>query len=166
MVRTKYIIIAILAAIIGIWAVLHFSPSEKKRVKKQFDLLSEWASKEPDENVFTMAKKTQNIGTLFAGNCRIKVDMASLSGNYTPEEISSYAAQARLQFSEVSLRFYDLSVEFPEADMAEIILTARLKGNSKDGEYVHEIRELACVLRKIENRWLFTGIEVVEVLEK
>ncbi len=166
MVRTKYIIIAILAAIIGIWAVLHFSPSEEKRVKKQFDLLSEWASKEADENVFTMAKNTQNIGTLFAGECRIKVDMASLSGNYTPEEISSYAAKVRLLFSEVSLRFHDLSVEFPEADMAEVMLTARLKGNLKDGEYVQEIQELACVLRKIEKKWLFTRIEVVEVLEK
>jgi hypothetical protein len=166
MVKIKYIAIALLVAIVGVWAVVHFSESEEKRVKKQFDLLSEWASKDPGENAFTMAKKTQNIATLFAQECRFKADVASLSGSYTPEEISRYAAQARLQFTKVSLRFHDLNIQFPEHDMAQAILTARLTGRSNDGEYVNEIHELASVLRKIGNEWLFSEFEVVEVLRK
>lgn len=166
MVRFKYIFIALLVVIIGIWAVAHFSQSEEKRVKKQFDSLSEWVSKEPNESAFTLAKKTQNIGALFAEECRLKADVVLLSGSYTPEEISSYAAQARLQFSKMSLRFYDLTIAFPENDVAKVILTAKLTGKSKDGEYVNEIHELASVLRKMENRWLFTDFEVIEVLKK
>jgi hypothetical protein len=166
MVKTKLIVVAVLAVIVGIWAMTHFSQSEEKRVKKRFDLLAQWASKEPGENAFTLARKTRDIGTLFAEECQLKADMALLSGIYTPEEISSYAAQARLQFSELSLRFYDLSIELTREDVAKVILTARLRGTSASGEVVNEIQELASVLRRFDGEWLFTEFEVVEVLEK
>ncbi len=113
-----------------------------------------------------MAKKTKDIGTLFAEACRLEVDNASLSGTYTPDEISSFAAQARLQFSEVSLRFYDLDVEFPNEHTAKVFLTAKLTGRLLAGEYVNEVHELTSVLKRIENRWLFSSFEVIEVLEK
>jgi hypothetical protein len=34
------------------------------------------------------------------------------------------------------------------------------------GEQVDETRELECILTKIEKKWLFSQIEVVEVLRK
>ncbi len=166
MVKTKYIILILLVVMIGIWIALRLSPTEEKRVKKQFHLLSEWGSKDSRESAFTMAKKTKDIGTLFAEACRLEADNASLSGTYTPDEISSFAAQARLQFSEVSLRFYDLDVEFPNEDTAKVLLTAKLTGRLIAGEYVNEVHELTSVLKKIENRWLFSSFEVIEVLEK
>ncbi|NIQ39790.1 MAG: hypothetical protein GTN81_14560 [Proteobacteria bacterium] len=166
MVKTKLIVAAVLAVIVGIWAISHFSESEEKRIKKRFDLLAQWVSKESAESAFTIAKKTRHIGTLFAEECRLKAEVALLSGTYAPEEISSYAAQARLQFSELSLRFYDLNIEFTQEDVAKVILTARLSGTSASGEAVNEIQELVSVLRKFDGEWLFTEFEVVEVLEK
>ena len=166
MVRIRTIIIAALVVIIGIGGVAYFSQSEEKKVKKRFDLMSEWVSKDPGEKAFTMAHKIQSLGTLFAETCGIKAPIHSLSGSYTPEEISGYAARARLQFSKLSLRFYDLDVDFPQVGIAEVLLTAKLTGRSRDGEHVDEIRELQCVLKKIEKKWLFSHIEVVEVLKK
>jgi hypothetical protein len=64
------------------------------------------------------------------------------------------------------LKFYDLHVVFPENEVAKVNLTARLTGKSTAGEQVDETRELECVLRKIENKWLFGEIEIVEVLKK
>jgi len=166
MVKIKTILAGVLVLIIAVLAVLYFSGSEEKKVRKQFHLLSEWVSKDPDEKVFTMAHKVQSIGTLFAEACEFKAPIVSLSGSYTPEEISSYAAQGRAYFSKLSLRFYDLEIDFPEEGVAKAILTAKLTGTSKAGEHVDEIQEFECALQKIEDRWLFRSFKVVEVLKR
>jgi len=166
MVRIKYVVTAAVLLIAGILVAVYLSQSEEKRVKKQFDSLSEWVSKDADETAFTMARKTQNIGTLFTESCEFKAPFYSLSGSYTPDDISSYAAQARLGFSRVSLHFYDLDIDFLEKTSAKVMVTGRLKGESKGGERLDEVREVHCVMKKIDNTWLFNEIEVIEVLKK
>jgi len=166
MVRVKYILIAILVVIFGIWAAFTLFQSEEKKVKKQFHLLSKWASKETGENTFVMAQKVKNIGKLFAEHCELKANVISFTGRYTAEEISSYAARARLSFSNLSLQFYDFNVAFPEEGLAKVTLTAKLTGRTTTGEGVDETHELECALKKIENKWFFSYMEVVEVLKK
>jgi hypothetical protein len=166
MVKIKYLLIGVLIVIIGILAAVIIFPNEEKRVKKQFNLLSEWVSKPPDENTFTLLQKMKNIGTLFDEHCGLKTHDQSLSGSYTREEISTYAGSARSHVSQLDLKFYDLHIVFPEKEVAKVNLTARLTGKSAAGEQVDETRELECVLKKIEKKWLFSQIEVVEVLKK
>ncbi len=108
----------------------------------------------------------KNIGTLFDEHCELKAPSQSLSGNYTREEISTYAGSARSHFSQLDLKFYDFHMFFPEKEISKVTLTARLTGRSTAGEQVDETRELECVLKKIERKWLFVGIEIVEVLKK
>jgi len=84
--------------VIGIGVVLHLFPSEEKKIKKQFRLLAEWVSKEAGENPITMAYKIKKIETLFDGTCEFGIPLYSFSGNYTPEEITGYAARGRLSF--------------------------------------------------------------------
>jgi hypothetical protein len=166
MVRFKYIIVGAMILVIGLWVAIYFFPSEEKKIKKQFRLLAEWVSKDPGENTFTMAYKIKNIGTLFDGTCEFNLPVYSFSGNYTPEEISSYAAQGRLSFSELNLKFYDFDIAFLEKAIAKVTLTAKLTGKSNVGEYIDETHELESVLKKIEKKWLFSKFEVIEVLKK
>ena len=166
MVKLKHILIAIVIVGLGLLATRYLFQSEEKRVRKQFDLLSEYVSKEPDENVMAMANKMQKLGSLFGDSCELQVSVEALSGTYTREEIASYAARARSRFSRVSLEFYDPEVVFPERDVAKVTLTARLTGQTRAGERMRETRELECLLRKSERKWLFTHIAVIEVLQK
>ena len=166
MVKIKYLFIAALIAILGIVIAITVFPSEEKRVRKQFNLLSEWVSKSPEENAFVMLQKIRDIGSLFDEHCELKTDYPSLSGSYTREEISTYAGSTRSNVSRLDLKFYDLQIAFPEKEVAKVTLTARLTGRSTAGEQMDEIRELECRLKKIENKWLFSAIEVVEVLKK
>jgi hypothetical protein len=162
----KYILIGVLIVIIGIVVVFYFFPNEEKKVKKQFQLLSEGVSKSPEENAFTLLQKMKNIGALFHEHCELKAPGQSLSGSYTREEISTYAGSARSYFSQLDLKFYDFHILFPEKEMTKVTLTARLTGRSTAGEQVDETRELECILKKIEKKWLFHRIEVIEVLKK
>ncbi|MGD0917259.1 MAG: hypothetical protein ABSB22_12465 [Thermodesulfobacteriota bacterium] len=166
MVKIRFLIMAVIAAGIVVLAIFYLFPSEEMKVKKQFHLLSEWVSKDPGENVFTTARKTQRIGSLFAEKLELKTEIDSMSGSYSPEEISSLAARGRLMFSSLSLKFYDFDISFPENGIAKVILTATLKGRSTTGEYVDETHEPECILRKIERRWLFSNVEIGEVLKK
>jgi hypothetical protein len=160
------LIITVIVLGIGVLSAIFLFQSEEHKVKKQFHLLSEWVSKDPGENTFTMAHKIQKIGTLFGENFELKTEMDSMSGSYTPTEISSYVAQGQLMFSYLSLKFYDFDISFPEKGIANVILTARLKGKSTSGEDVDEIHEVLCILRKIEKKWLFSHVEIMEVLKK
>jgi len=166
MVKIKYLLIGVPVVIIGIVVAFIVFPSEEKKVKKQFNLLSEWVSKSPEENAFTMLQKMKNIGTLFDEPSELKVPSQSLSGSYKREEISTYAGSARSYFSQLHLKFYDFHILFPEKESAKVTLTSRLTGKSTAGEQVDETRELECVLKKKERKWLFSTIEVVEVLKK
>jgi hypothetical protein len=166
MVRFKKIIIIAMLAAVGIWAVTYFFPSEEKKIKKQFRLLAEWVSKDPGENTLTTVYKIKHIGTLFDTTCELKVPVYSFSGNYTPDEISGYAAQGRLASSELHLKFYDLDITFPEEGNAKVTLTARLTGKLSVGDYIDETHEVESVLRKIGKKWLFSKFEVIEVLKK
>ncbi len=166
MVKIKYLLIGVPMVIIGIVVAFIVFPSEEKKVKRSFNLLSEWVSKSPEENAFTMLQKMRNIGTLFDESCELKVPSQSLSGSYKREEISTYAGSARSYFFQLNLKFYDFNIVFPEKEVAKVTLTGRMTGKSTTGEQVDETRELECVLKKIEKKWLFSQIEVVEVLKK
>ena len=95
----KYLLTGVLLVIIGIVFAVAVFPSEEKRVKKRFHLLSEWVSKSPEENSFTMLQKMKDIGSLFLEPCELKAPHESLSGSYTRQEISAYAGSARSHFS-------------------------------------------------------------------
>jgi len=166
MVKIKYLLVGVLVVIIGIVVAAAVFPSEERSVKKRFLLLSEWVSKSPEESSLTMLQKMKDIGTLFFEPCELKSPNESLSGSYTRQEISAYAGSARSYFSQLNLKLYDLHVVFPEKEVAQVNLTARLIGRSKTGEGVDEIRELDCLLKKMDRKWFFSQIEVIEVLKK
>ena len=86
MVKIRYLLIGVLMVIIGSVIAITVFPSEEKRVKKQFNLLSEWVSKSAEENAFTMLQRMKNIGTLFNAHCELKVPDQSLSGSYPQDE--------------------------------------------------------------------------------
>ena len=166
MVKVRYLFMGVLIMIIGIVFAVTFFPSEEKRVKKRFYLLSEWVSKSPEENSFTMLQKMKDIGTLFLEQCELKAPHESLSGSYTRQEISAYAGSARSYFFRLDFKLYDLHIDFPEKEVAKVTLTARLIGKSTSGEQVNEIRELECLLKKINDKWFFSQVEVIEVLKR
>ncbi len=166
MVKMKHLLAGVLIVILGVVLALTVFPNEEKRVKKRFHLLSKWVSKSPEENSFTLLQKMKDIGTLFSEPCVLKAPDESVSGSYTRQEISAYAGSARAHFSQFDFKFYDLQVAFPEKEVAKVSLTARLIGKSTTGEQVDEIRELECLLKKIDRKWLFNQIEVIEVLKR
>ena len=169
MVKRKPIVAAGLVVLAGIAAVFYLFPSEEKRVRRQFDLLSQYAAKEPGEDPFSTANRIRNLSGLFAERCEFKIEgeaLYSLSGSYSRQDVAGYALRGRSYFSDLSLTFPDLKVRFPEKGSARVRFTAKLKGRSTTGEAVDETREFQCVLNRIGKKWLFSTLEAVEVLKR
>lgn len=166
MVRIKYIVITVLVVILAIVAWVYLVQSDAKKIKKQFDSLSKQVSKEKGENPIAMATKAKAIATLFAETCELNDPISGLLETYTPAEMASYAANNRIAFVELSLKFYDIHVEFPEKGLARVTLTGNLGGKLMSGNIIDETREVQCVLKKVSRQWLFSEIEIVEVLKK
>jgi len=162
----KHPVIAVLLLILGVLAILTLFPSEKKKVRKQFEGLSNVVSKEPGESVFTTARKAKAIVPLFDDNCELIMPADSVSAYFSRGEITSYVIRGRTQFSDLSLTFVDLSITFPEQGTAKVVLTAKLKGKVVNGDRMDETREVQSTLKKIKRKWFFAAFEVVEVLKK
>ena len=117
-----------LAVICGIWYAF---PTRERQVKRQLRSLAGWVSKEKDEGALSMAQRVGEANRYFAPSCTWKAEGYDLSGRFTPEDISRMAFAARSRVDHVSLKFYDVHVEFPAEDTARVDATARLSGESK-----------------------------------
>jgi len=163
--RKKILIIAV-AVIALAAAAWHVTHSDRRKIRKRFDLLSQYLLKEGPENPVVMALKIKNTGSLFDKKCILEADKYMLTGTYSPEEITSYAATARARFANVELRFYDISIEFPDKDTAHISATATISGTLKSGEVASDAHEIMAEMKKVEKDWLFSKISAIEVLQR
>ena len=166
MVKMKWLVGGLLVVVLAAGAIVYFFPTEEKKVRRQFAHLAKWLSKESGESAITMAHHLQKIGTLFGETCELEVPSYSVAGQYSREEISGYAARGRAQFSKLSVEFLDLKVVFSEQGLARVNVTAKVAGKTMLGETANEVHELECHLKRIDKKWLFHGIKVVEVLKR
>ena len=165
MVKRKWIGLILFIAAAALAAV--FLPSgEEKKVKKQFSLFAHYFSKDEQESILAMAAKMKNLESLFAESCEVTARPYGQEGNLSRAELVNLAARARLYFSHLSLKFHDLSISFPDQETAQVVLTGEAKGKDFRGAPVQEAREIACLLKKQEGRWLFHKWEIVEVLKR
>ena len=164
--KIKYIVIAGAVLVAGIIAFIIFSQSEEAKVKKQFDFLAEKMNKTANETPLISVTRANRIKDLFAETCTVHAPAYSFSRDISSQDLPSLVIATRSRYSEISLEFYDFVIAFPEEDTADVNLTASMTGKLTTGEYVDDIHELKCKLKKTEEIWLLKEIEVVEVLKK
>jgi ketosteroid isomerase-like protein len=165
-VKSRYLVSAGVLVLV-LFACLYFYPSEEKKIKKQLALLAEYASKDSGETAFALARRLDHMGGLFADRVDLKAPGYELSGTHTRREIVHLAARGRMAFSQMTLKFHDVSVTISGEGRAKVSATGRLKGISANGESVDEAQDLELTFQKhSEGRWLFTAAEVVQVLKK
>lgn len=160
------------AALILIAAILIFVNkfwplSDAERVKARFGQVSRMVDKTGNENLVVSAAKLEGMKNLFTNPCSLSAGKTHFNGDYTPLEVYSLTLKARFQFSSLSLSFYDISVNFPEPDLADVAATVRFTAKLKNKpDPIDEIREINCQLTKTDEGWLFKSCETVEALEK
>jgi hypothetical protein len=164
--KVKYLIIAGAVLIASIIAFIIYSESDEAKVKKQFEFLAEKMKKTPEESRLISATKATKITKQFTKTSTIHAPAYSVSKEIASQDLSILILSTRSQFSKISLKFYDFVIDFPAKGYVDVNLTVNVAGRLTTGEYVDEIHELKCILKKIEDIWLLKEIEIVEVLKK
>jgi hypothetical protein len=165
-VKVKYLVIAMVVTIAAVITAIYLLHGEEYRIRRRFALLAKWATKAEKESNLTLVQKTRSISSLCVRPCHIKTPKNSFSGTYSPQQISSLIARARMPFSRLAVEFDDLHIELAGKERATVRTTAQVKGTLKRGERIDDIHEIECGLQKLEGKWLFTRFELIEVLER
>ncbi len=165
MVNGKTILVALLlAGVLGLLA-LRFWPSDERAIRAQLRLIEEAGSKQPAEQpVEALAKATQ-LADLFNDPCRLVVTAAQHAAIYPRKQIQERIVMARALYAEVEVTLHDIAIALGEHHTAVVRGTIRLHGQSK-GEPLADAQELRAEMAKIDGTWLFTSVEIVEVVER
>ena len=166
MVKAKYIIVAGGVLVAGIIAFFIFSQREEAKVEKQFKFSAKKIEKTPEESQIVAVTKANRIREVFTETCNIHAPAHSFSEDISSDELSTLFLTNRSHYLEISLKFYDFVIDFPEKDTAQVNVTASMEGKLTTGELVEDLHELKCKLQKIEGIWRLKEIEIVEVLRK
>lgn len=158
-------LIGITLPVIGVFVALDFLESEEARIRERFSRAASIVSKEGEEKPIAMLGLTRSLKTLFADPCTIDAPRRSISGRFSPQELASLVARGRQSFTDLSLTFHDLDITLRDKTTADTVFTALLRG-SKGGQNFREVREMEATLIRKDGEWLFSNIEVVEVLRK
>ncbi len=164
--NNKRLLAGAVLALLALFSLYCFAHIEEWRVKGRFKALAEWVDKEPGEQPMDALLKAAGARKIFADPCEFEIESYKVSAKVSLQEIMGYAAKGRERFSQLALKFYDITVVFPQKGEASVTATARLTGKKAGGEAVNETHEIECNLKKTDDGWRFTKIKAVEVLVK
>ncbi len=166
MVTKRNIITVVCLLLTGLCWYLFLFENEETKVKKRFDYISEHIEKISGENPIVAAANVNRLKDDISETLLIIAPAYSISRKITIKDLSSYTLARRFHFKDISLKFYDFVIDFPDKNTVTVNVTARMAGQLKSGEYVEDIHELNCRLQKKEDVWKLNELEVVEVLMK
>jgi hypothetical protein len=156
-----------LLLVVGVAAGLFFwlRPSEEKRIRKQFQRLSEAIAKSGDEGNASAAVKMLALGNLLHEQIDIDVRDFPYNGEQSAETLVSLVSRGRSYFRRIAVEFYDIEVMLVDHELADarcVVQVAVESDNYRDSGVRHFMASLA----KVDKTWKFTGCREDELLRK
>jgi hypothetical protein len=115
-------------------------------------------SEDQPESLSSVLELRQLQG-LFAESCSVSGDAEAFVKQYAPQELVSTIAAVRAALNTIELGFGEITVEFPEADLAVSRFAAVLTVTDNTGEELTELRDVESRMREIDGEWLFSAFE-------
>ncbi|MBC2713796.1 MAG: hypothetical protein HF978_00605 [Desulfobacteraceae bacterium] len=166
MVNQKNMLITAMITAGAVIAFFLFFQNDEAKIKKKFQVLAKRIDKQADESDLMAAAAANQIKKMFGKSIRIEIPSYSVDKTFPRNEISPHVLYVRSQYIEMKITFHDFQFHFPKEDIAVVGLTAVFKATTATGERVDEIHEMECALEKVDDKWFFTGIRGIEVLER
>ena len=153
---------AFLVVAAGLWW-LRRAPSPEARIEAQLRTLCERVGRKADEKAAQTALKSLSLSSLFANPVEIRGEAGPVAGRHAPRDLAALILRYRVASGTVDLSYTDLSVEVQSPEEASARFTARLRGGS-DGPG-DTYREVTARLRRVEDEWVFSQFNVVNVMK-
>ncbi len=165
MVNSKGLIGVCIAALLVVVLVFVLLPNKEKQVRKRLRQLVEYVSREADEPPLASLQKGRRIGLFFADPCRVILQGKMDEKELRRKEITDRVVLIRNTYSQLQVKFHDVSIVFPAETTADIHMTMRLTGVTA-GSDMADVQEVEARMKKLDGEWLFTDVTLVEVLAR
>ncbi|WP_310601387.1 hypothetical protein [Desulfobulbus sp.] len=165
MVNGKTILVAVAIALVAGVAAWWWWAGDERAIRKQLAVIEEAASKVENEPPVEGLVKATQLAALFGDPCRLTVEAARHEGTYTRKQIQERIVLVRASFAQVAVTLHDTVIERIENKTAAVRGTIRLRGKAT-GDSIADAQEFKAEMAKIDGKWLFTAVTVIEVLER
>ena len=163
--KTRVMLLVIIAiAAVVILGIRIARSNNTAVIKTQFRTLSRLMSGQKQESMLAMAANANRLKNLFTDPCTLSTPYQELAGSYEPSDVAAIAMQARSHFATFELSFSDVKVSFPDPATATANCTVTIRGGGPDP--FTDTQELACTLKKVEGKWLFSDCRIIPVMQK
>lgn len=153
-----------LALAIGVWLYVTYSPT--RAVIRRFEDLAEALTFTEARGPLQSAIAAATVRDLLTDPVLLRTPLHGLDGSFSPSEATAQLVGVQSYFVMLVLEFADFTIAFPTRDTALVTVTGRLRGFSKSGEEIDEIRELHGTLVRADGSWRFSQCDVIDVVEK
>ena len=167
--KNKLLIFITFAALIaagGAFWAFRLSRSEEHKVKQVINQLVDLGKRPENPGPAELAIKITAIDNIFAEQVILDFGRRWNSGVFSNRSIEPLLVQYRKAFIHAELKMDDLTINIPDQETANALFSCRLTGKLHRGDYIEEVRDVECRLKKIEGSWRIDKLEVNEVLER
>ena len=154
---SKRIIVGTVLSMASVFSLLWFFwPSEEDRIRKQFDELSDLASKAEDASLVSDALVQKRLPDLFCEEVVLETGSSKrLSGDYTNHELARRYGRLRAYAKSLDLRFEVLKFVSIDHEDAKVSVRVMARGIGKRGEKHQEDFRAEVILQKRGGEWRF-----------
>ena len=165
MVNSKTILIAVVIALVAGASAWFWWSGDERAIRKQLALITEAGSRAENEPPMEGLVKATQMAALFSDPCQLTVEMAHHEGSYARKQIQERILLVRSWFVQVEVTLHDIAIGRIENKTTTVRGTIRLRGKAT-GDLVADVQEFKAEMAKIDGKWLFTSVTLVEVLER
>ena len=163
--NSKTILVTVAIALIAGVAAWFWWSGDERAIRKQLALIEEAGSKVENEPPMEGLVKATQMAALFSDPCRLKVEAAQHEGSYARKQIQDQIFMVRSWFVQVEVRLHDIAIGRIENKTTTVRGTIRLRGKVT-GDLVADAQDFKAEMSKVDGKWLFTAVTLVEVLER
>lgn len=157
----QLLLVAAVAAGLFYW----LRPSDEKRIKKQFQRLSEAVAKHGEEGNASTAIKMFALGNLLNDQVDIRIRDFPFNGEQSADTLISLASRGRSYFRRIEVDIYEIEILLHDHEQADARCVARVSVES-DQYRDHGVRHFMASLAKVDKEWKFIGFREDELLTK
>jgi hypothetical protein len=165
-VNLKHLVLVVLIALVAGVVAVRFWPSDERAIRRQLALIEEAGSKAAAEKPIESLFKAKQIAELFSDPSLLTVESAQHAGSYARKQIQDRVVMVRAAYTQASVSLHDVAIDIAAEKTAVVRGTVRLRGRRAAEAAVADVHELRAEMRPIDGTWLFTSVEIVQVLER
>ena len=162
--KTIIAVVVVMAVLITGVVAYYLWFGDERAIRKQLVQVKEMGSKGEAEQPVDGLVKATKIAALFSDPCRLIVESVRYDDYYYRKHIQEHVMLVRSLFAEVEVSLHDVAISRIVNKTATVRGTLRLHGRTI-GEPVASTHECQVEVTKIDGKWLFTSVTIVEIPE-